>query len=553
MKIKLHSSLRILPDSKKGFRYSPHLLIAIAFIVPTTLQTYSQTKFEKTYGTVAKNEYGREAAVISNNQGYVITGYANRSANNKDIYFLKLDTCGRLKISRTYGGTQDDLGYSVSELNGGNFAIAGESSSYGSGQSDAYLLKMQGASFGTVNGRAIGDTLIDVAQDFKQVSGSYIVTGYTQKSNGTYDVLLTKFNNTLTAQWEYKIGGNRDDFGYAVQVLSSGDYIIAGGTKSYGAGNLDAYLIKTNSNGIVTWAKAYGNAQLDVAYNVKQTLDGGFILVGKTRNANATGNSQDDILLIKTNFSGTLQWAKAYGGTQDETGEDVVQVSDSGYVVAGYTKSYGNGNWDVYLFKVDKNGNTVWARTSGGSGEDKAYSIDKTNDNGFFITGHSNSFGPGLFDVYALKTNSLGSTGCNDSAAISTFLPNDTTENGFIQDTLLHIVNGAAADSLATLDTTHCTTCNPPVKGLLESSSEAALVMYPNPANENITIDITNENQKPAEIIVYNSLGIQVYRLENIGVENRVYLDTKGWPTGLYFVKVMLENTVLSGELIIVR
>jgi hypothetical protein len=519
------------------------------FFTSAALTAYGQTKFEKTYGTANRNEYGRDVTILSSNAGYGVVGYVTKSQVNKDIYFLKLDTCGRSKISRTYGGSSDDMGYSISELSGGNMAIAGETSSYGSGLNDGYLMKISGATLATANGRAIGDTSLDIAQDFKHISTGYVVTGYTTNGTNGYDVLLTKFNSTLVAQWTYKIGGTHDDQAYAIQQCSNSDLIIAGGTKSYGVGNYDVYLIRTNANGIVLWAKAYGNTALDIGYNVKQTLDGGFIIVGKTRNSNPGGNSLDDVLLIKTSSTGVLQWSKSYGGTLDETGEDVVQLPDTGYVVTGYTKSFGSGGWDVYTFKVDKNGNTVWARTSGDTGEDKSYAIKKTADNGFVVAGHTNSFGAGVFDAYVLKTNSLGNTGCNDSSGINTYAPGDSTSSGYVQDTNLIVVNGAAVDTFLTIDSIRCSTCNPPKMGQLPSINES--MVYPNPASDFLNINVWSDDES-AIVEVYSALGLLVYH-KIMAESNMEKVNISSWMPGLYFVRVSTNYIQQMTKVIISR
>jgi len=543
-----------LTTTKKSFMNFLHSNMTTAILFPAImliLSFYSsnaQVMFEKEYGT-SKNEYGRDAA-ISTSSGYAITGFINQTATNRDICLLKVDTCGRLKVSRTYGGSKDDLAYRMVSLTNGTFAVAGETQSWGHGLNDAYLLKIAGNSFSNVTGRAIGDTLIDVGQDLYKSSAGYIITGYTKRSNGKYDVLLAKFDNNLVAKWNYKIGGTNDDQAFAIEQITGGDYIIAGGTLSYGAGNLDVYLIRTNTNGIVQWTKTYGTPNVDVAYNVKQTLDGGFLMVGKTKNS--SGNSGDDILLVKTSSTGILQWVKSYGGMQDETGEDVIQLSDSSYVVVGFTKSFGKGNYDVYLFKVNKNGAAIWARTFGGTIEDEGFSIRQTPDNGFLLCGHTKSFGPGNFDVYLMKTNSLGYTGCNDSSGINTYSPHDTTMSGYIQDTLLYVKDSARVDTFLAIDSIHCSNCTPP--RLLLNPEEQDMQVFPNPADNFVTITGDEESSYTLEIEIYNSLGILVYHKTGIdptSLHRGFIVNTQDWRPGLYFVRAVSGKQLMNQKLLI--
>ncbi|MFZ8835330.1 MAG: hypothetical protein ACO2O5_14235, partial [Candidatus Caldipriscus sp.] len=159
-------------------------------------------------------------------------------------------------------------------------------------------------------------------------------------------------------------GGASDDWAISVRQTSDGGYIVAGGTESFGAGGWDALLIKTDANGNVQWAKTYGGSNRYRAFSVQQTSDGGYIVGSWISPASST---VDDILLIKTNASGNLQWAKTYGGTGDDQVNSVRQTSDGGYIVAGGTESFGAGDWDALLIKTNASGNLQWAKTYGGT------------------------------------------------------------------------------------------------------------------------------------------------------------------------------------------
>ncbi len=164
--------------------------------------------------------------------------------------------------------------------------------------------------------------------------------------------------------WTKAFGGTNEDYGRSVQETSDGGYIIAGYTKSFGAGSYDVYLIKTDANGDTTWTKTYGGSNIDQGYSVEQTSDGGYIIAG---NSKSFGAGLDDVYLIKTDANGDTTWTKTYGGSNIDQGYSVEQTSDGGYIIAGYTKSFGAGSYDVYLIKTDANGDTTWTKTYGGS------------------------------------------------------------------------------------------------------------------------------------------------------------------------------------------
>jgi hypothetical protein len=176
-------------------------------------------------------------------------------------------------------------------------------------------------------------------------------------------VFILVFASPALAQmsWWRTYGGTGDDDGGSVKQTSDGGYIVAGLTESFGAGNWDVYLIKTSASGDTLWTKTYGGPNYDWGSSVQQTSDGGYIITGTTESFGA-GNG--DVYLIKTNISGDTLWTRTYGGADDELGCSVQQTSDGGYIVASTTYSFGAGSADVYLIKTDANGNDAVKESS---------------------------------------------------------------------------------------------------------------------------------------------------------------------------------------------
>ncbi len=185
------------------------------------------------------------------------------------------------------------------------------------------------------------------------------------------------------------------------QTFPDSGYIVAGYTKSSGAGGSDVYLIKTDSSGDTLWTRTYGGESNDEGCSVQQTFpDSGYIIAGYTESFGAGGS---DVYLIKTDFSGDTLWTRTYGGESNDEGRSVQQTfPDSGYIVAGYTESSGAGGSDVYLIKTDSSGDTLWTRTYGGESNDEGHSVQQTEDGGYIITGRIHSA------VYLVKTDSSG-------------------------------------------------------------------------------------------------------------------------------------------------
>ena len=150
--------------------------------------------------------------------------------------------------------------------------------------------------------------------------------------------------------WTKTFGGSADDKGYSVQQTTDSGYIITGYTNTYGSGDYDVYLIKSDSLGDTLWTKTFGGSGTDEGgYSVQQTTDGGYFITGYTQ---SFGNGSYDVWLIKTDSGGNEQWNQTFGGNDYDNGKSGQEISDGGYIITGYTNSYGNGGYDVWLLKV---------------------------------------------------------------------------------------------------------------------------------------------------------------------------------------------------------
>ena len=309
--------------------------------------------------------------------------------------------------TRTYGGTEDDNGYSVQQTSDSGYIIAGYTESFDVGYGDVYLIKTN-ADGDTLWTKTYGGTSSDQSRSVQRTSdGGYIIVGYTRSFGaGQEDIYLIKTDSSGDTLWTKTYGGTDADKGSSVQQTSDGGYIIAGYTKSFGAGSWDVYLIKTDVDGDTLWTRTYGGTDIDYGYSVQQTYDGGYIVVGFTY----VGTINADAYLIKTNSSGDTLWTKTYGGSWTEHGYSVQQTSDSGYIITGQTSSFGAGSDDVYLIKTDSVGDTLWTRTYGGTKMDMGWSVQRTSDGGYIIAGGTRSFGAGDCDVYLVKTDANGDT-----------------------------------------------------------------------------------------------------------------------------------------------
>ena len=338
--------------------------------------------------------------------GYIISGYTRSSGtmSGRNVWLIKTDKDGNEQWNNTFGGNDDDEGYSVQQTNDGGYIIVGYTKSYGLGDTDVFLIKAD--SIGNPLWiRTFGGSSDDEGYSVQQTAdGNYIIGGVTSSYGaGSRDAWLIKTNSSGNMIWQKTHGGMSSDGAWSVQQTIEGGYILTGWTYSFGPGFLgNVWLVKTDSLGDQQWNNFFGGADVDRGYSVQQTADRGYIITGYT---DSFGAGLYDVLLIKTNSLGAEEWTKTFGGSGRDYGNWVQQTLDGGYIVVGYTLSFGAGGDDVYLIKTDMNGNEEWSTTYGGAYSDVGYCVRQTIDGGYIVTGHTLSFGAGVHDVWLIKLN----------------------------------------------------------------------------------------------------------------------------------------------------
>jgi hypothetical protein len=311
--------------------------------------------------------------------------------------------------SKTYGGAGNDVGSgNIVQTSDGGYALSGDTNSFGAGSLDAWLIKTDIVGNMQWN-MTYGGVDYESGSDMVQTKdGGYAIGGFTNSSGaGNYDFWLVKANATGSMEWSKTYGGTGSDQGYVVIQTSDGGYAIIGITSSFGAGGQDAWLVKTDSVGNMQWNMTYGGTGTETGNTMVQTSDGGYALAGRTNSLTAGGF---DMLLIKIDAAGNMQWNKTYGGTGNEYAYSMVQSKDGGYAITGRTTSFGAGSEDAYLVKTDATGNMQWNKAFGGTALEYGFHVDQTSEGGFIICGLTSSFGAGTADAYFVKTDAVGNT-----------------------------------------------------------------------------------------------------------------------------------------------
>jgi len=307
----------------------------------------------------------------------------------------------------TYGGRSGESAWSINPTADGGCAVAGWSYSFAQGDDDFWVLKL--SQDGAVQWQKSYGGYDDDAADliYPTSDGGYIVTGYSA-SFGGLDAWVLKLDQNGNIQWQKAYGGRDEDETVSVQETLDGGYVLAGETTSFGAGNWDVWILKLTASGAIQWQKTYGGRGTEKcsADPIVQTSDGGYVVTGYTA---SFGAGHSDVWVLKLDENGAVQWQKTYGGAGYEEAHAMRQTLDGGYVVAGFTDSFGSDDdWDVWILKLDPHGAVMWQKTFGGPGNDVTWSVHQTSDGGCIVAGSTESFGAGQRDAWLLKLSENG-------------------------------------------------------------------------------------------------------------------------------------------------
>ena len=362
----------------------------------------------KTYGGPNNDE---AKFILETPEGnYLVAGGTQSfGVGGEDAWILQLDAKGQVVWQKTYGGSDTEEAFSIQKTAdpaGQGYIVGGRARGLGTGGMDAWVVKMDGR--GQVAWQEVlGGADWDYAAIVRQTrEGGYIAAGATGSSGAGYsDVWVLKLDARGQVVWQKTYGGTEWDYAASLVQTPEGGYLVGGGTQSFGAGLMDAWVLKLDANGQVAWQKTYGEKREDRAYAVIPASDHGYIVAGSTASFGAGGM---DAWVFKLDEKGRVIWQKTYGGQQEDRAYDIKPVGKRGYLLAGETQSYGAGGVDVWVLKLDLNGRVEWQRVYGGDKVERAYSIQETAAGGYVLAGGTASFGAGKADAWVLKTDGKG-------------------------------------------------------------------------------------------------------------------------------------------------
>ncbi|MDX1911560.1 MAG: T9SS type A sorting domain-containing protein [Saprospiraceae bacterium] len=428
-----------------------------------------------------------------------------------DFWSIKVDSAGTLEWEKCYGGSLNESPRDAKQVSDGGFIYCGNTQSIDGdvsgnhGETDVWLIKTDNV--GNLEWqKCYGGSDIDEGWEAQMTSdGGYIIVGWTESNDGNIvfnhgltDVWVIKLDANAEIEWQKTYGGSMFDWGYSVFQTDDGGYIVCGEAQSDDGDlsgiifGLDAWVLKLDAEGKIEWQREYGGSDADRANEILQTRDGGFIFCGHSESEDGdltNNNGVFDIWVVKLSNTGDIEWQRSMGGSGQDNGMHIAELSEGGYVVTGSLNSPeypGNhGSSDLWVIKLSESGEIVWQRAYGGSSQDYGRAIEQAGDGGLIVGGYTRSAaGDGDVGGPALGSN----------------------------DFWILKLAPETSDAIE------------PVHPLLQ--------IYPNPANTHIRVQGI-DTQQDGQVIISDALGRIVMTRP---LQTAALLELEPLPPGMYFL-----------------
>jgi hypothetical protein len=465
----------------------------------------------------------------------------------------------QITFQKNYGTYLHEQAFSVQQTTDGGYIMAGTKSTGGMNP-DIYLVRTdeRGDTLWTKtyyrNYSSVARAVLETLGGF-MVAGSDVIT----IGPGRMDFFLMKIDQQGDTVWTRTYGGSNDEQAFDLKPTPDGGYILCGQATEL-SGQLSYFLVKTNSWGNRLWDQKYGLGERDRAYgkSVQVTSDGGYVIIGYVDDVDV-GISADYVYMVKADAAGSVVWTKSFDWPGAELAYDIQEVSD-GYAIVGHSNSMGTGGWEIFLLKTDTLGNELWTRTYGDSSDERAYSLEKMPDNGFLISGMTRSMGAGSSDFYLIRTDSLGNTlwtrtyGGTSSEEAWDFKP--TADGGYVIGGSSYSYTAGWADFYLVK-----TDANGYVP--IQSGRDPGIVQnyhlyqnYPNPFNPITVISWQLAVGSPVKLTISNIRGQEIVTLvdeiQQAGFHS-VRFGASDLASGVYLYRLQAGDFVESRKMLLMR
>lgn len=535
----------------KRFLLLSFLSLALLSNAQTYFRTYGGNNIEQAYSIAQRG----------NNQFVMAGSTRSTGAGGDDAWLFSTDSTGAYQWSQTYGGSGNDDFIFVIPTSDGGFAACGETFSSSNNNGDAWIVKTDAS--GTVQwSKVFGGSLYDDAYSMEQTSdGGYIVCGLTENTTAfNYDAFLLKLDSAGNAQWSKVYGSSTIDHAVSVRSTTDGGYIFSGKSMATSPGLSDAWIVKTDASGDTSWCRLIGGNGWDEGMSIRETANGYIVCGG----SNSFGASDYDFLLFTMDANGNVQWAKTYGGSHVEASYCIVPAG-TGWIFTGYTETFGPGHSqrlagpstppvvqgtdsaNAFVVRTDANGDTLWCRAYGGTRKEESFHISENPNGGYIIGGYTGSFGVDSTDAYMIHIEGNGSAGCAERAAhpnvgapslFSKRYPFSVGTN-FPLVTFTPQISAWQPTALGT----QCLSTSIPQ----EQTASTNIYVAPNPAVDQFHVRFADAS--PARISLFDATGRQLQTIARVN-GGEVSLPCADYARGLYVLVVEQNGQQYSMKLV---
>ncbi len=382
----------------------------------------ADTSWTQTFGLAASDEYG-DAVLETNDGGFIMAGRIGQVSgqpDSGDVYISYTNADGALLWSKRYGGDARENGALVVQTADNGYLLAATTFSFGAGNSDFWVIKTD-ANGDSLWSRTYGGADAETLNDVVAIDdGGFLLLGTSRTFGPAFDdAWLVRLDSEGDTLWTKAIGGGARDNLRAVCQTANGGFAMVGRSFSFGdPGQPDVWVVHTDANGDTLWTRNYNGPHYpwssDDGNDIVHTADGGFAIIGSTNGLPNTTNS--DIWLLKTDANGDTSWTATYGESLSEEMSSLVETADGGFLMAGFSSDDGS-NQNAWLLRTSAFGDSLWIQKYGGDQFDRASSIAATTDNGFIVSGFTSSFGSGGYDAWLLRITGEPSVGIHNAPA----------------------------------------------------------------------------------------------------------------------------------------
>lgn len=485
--------------------------------------------------------------------------------NKKTIFILLLQLglistlYAQSTFQKTYGGAGYNQGIDILPINNNSTVVLGNRSGF-NGATDIYLLMID--STGKIKwDKAFGTAATEIAETFigTNDNGFLIIGTSNDNLQNDYNILLIKTDSLGNHKWTKTYGGTDWDFGYSLIQLPDNGFLIAGNTFSYGSGDGDIILIKTNSNGDTLWTNVFGSNFYEELSQVFISLDGQYLITGNKKD---TITNQWDGFYMKVDTTGTLIWQKSYGDINDDKFYGGFQMPDSSFILYGYTKSFNAIGKDALILNANQNGDTIWKQLHGGAKDEEFKNGFLKKNGNLAFAGYTTSFGNGGDDFYTIITASSGyylsgnTFGKIDNERCRKLSP--SLENGYFFCGTTNSY-GIAITNIFVIKTDSVFYANPlsyshEVGLMFLKPSEKEIKIFPNPARDKLSISKIKPSI-PFSLKIYDINGKSIFSEESEHYfENQLHtIETGNFKSGIYFLIIRQSEFIYSEKIIIIK